>query len=935
MQPPAQPNFQAPQNQQAQIQGHQGQHQMQPQALSQHQSHPHFPPLQPNNLQNQQPAPIVVPAYQSHPPVQPHQQLMQATPQYPMHMNPSTGSFPLAAQFPQQSIQMPPQQANVSATNQQQPNLMPSQSQMRGVPPAQLQQIRPQAPQQGHGGQQRPALQPMQQLPQQYGQQAFPLQASGPVRGPMHQLPFAHQPMPVQSRPQGPNQLLQQSGAALPAPPPHNSVQAQGMPHQPQTHGGRPAAPNQATLSQPFPQSGGTFGVNAQSRPIQSSSVQPSDLVHSGQRFSQSGIGEENAVGQEVGSALNNSSGKDVSNAGVDSVGVKASITGIGSGNEEHGITSEGGNNGTHKGIMSKVEDAEVDAMKKDVKEDANGNLDPSSGGIKIETSSLGERDGNVVPPMQAEYSSGKDSTLKPTEAYMGRRNDDTNLRTQENKSIHEQVTPQGPAVGEYGRFQDKGFMNSSNSVPHSDQGRHQLPPGPYGPSYHQQRPSMPSDFQSGVHPNESFEGVQRRQHYQNNSTHSQPMFSRTLKAEPTEGSLHGPDGVPMQQNQRPRHFEGRYPDPHVSGPFDRGQYGQQPLANENRVPGFDAASGLHVKGADGNPFLSGPPGRIGQRDYEDAPKQFPKPSVMGLELSSNFGNGFSSRPGDYPPHEFNYGTPSRFLPPYHAGGPFHPNDVRERPTVFNEDHRARGFSARTQPDFHGSGPGFGVDHRPPRSPGREFHSFPSRGFGGISGAPPSQSGLLDGAHGRDTRAVHEGSRSSDISSDPVGKPFPEHLRNGNMGGQDFIPNHLHRGELFGPKIGQSHLRVGDGFGTSLDPGSNYPRIGEPGYRSSYSLHGFPSDGGFYAGNNNPFDRFRKRMPTSMGWCRICRVDCETVDGLDLHSQTTEHQQRTMDMVISIKQQNAKRQKNSKDHSSFEEGSRSRIAGNKGRGKKV
>lgn len=672
----------------------------------------------------------------------------------------------------------------------------------------------------------------------------------------MHQLPFGQQPMPVHSRPQGPNQLLQQGVVAPPAPLPHLGVQGHGMPpHQPQTHAGRPVAPNQATASQTFPQSGSTFGVNAQPRPIPSSSVQPSEQVPSGQQFTQSGLGEENASGQEVASALNTTAGKDVSNTGVDSIGVKVltSETGERSGNEEHRITSEGGNILTNKHIIGKVEDAEVDEFKsglseplnkKDVKEeDANGNIDPLSSGNKIENTALGERDGSVVPPTQGEYSSGKDSTLLQTEAYMGHRKDDTNARTQENKSSHEQVTVQGTAVDEYGRFQEKGVMTSSNSVPVTDQGRHQLPPGPNGPSYYQQRPPMRSDLQSGPYPGapyESFDGVQRRQHYQNNSIHSQPMVSRTLNAEPTGGSVHGPDGTSMQHNPRPHHFEGRYPDPHVSGPFDRGQYGQQPFTNQSRAPGFDAASGLSVKSAtDGNPFFSGAPGRIGQGKYEDAPKQFPKPSYMGVEPSSNSGNGLSSRAGNYPPHEFNYDTPSRFFPPYHPSGAFHPNDVRERPTNFNEDHRARGFPARTRPDFHGLGPGFGVDYRPPRSPGREYHSAPSHGFGGISGGLHSQSGLLEGVHGRETRTIHEGSRSSDILSDSVGKPFPEHFRNGDMVGQ-------HGGEFFGPKNGQSHLRGGDGFGLS-DPGSNYPRLGEPGYRSSYSLHGFPSDGGFYA----------------------------------------------------------------------------------------
>lgn len=45
-----------------------------------------------------------------------------------------------------------------------------------------------------------------------------------------------------------------------------------------------------------------------------------------------------------------------------------------------------------------------------------------------------------------------------------------------------------------------------------------------------------------------------------------------------------------------------------------------------------------------------------------------------------------------------------------------------------------------------------------------------------------------------------------------------------------------------------------------------------------------------------------------MGWCRICKVNCETVEGLDVHSQTREHQRMAMEMVQIIKQ-NAKKQK--------------------------
>lgn len=65
----------------------------------------------------------------------------------------------------------------------------------------------------------------------------------------------------------------------------------------------------------------------------------------------------------------------------------------------------------------------------------------------------------------------------------------------------------------------------------------------------------------------------------------------------------------------------------------------------------------------------------------------------------------------------------------------------------------------------------------------------------------------------------------------------------------------------------------------------------------------------FFQGEIESFDNSRKRKPLSTGWCRICKIDCETVDGLEIHSQTREHQQMAMDIVLSIKQQNAKKQK--------------------------
>lgn len=64
----------------------------------------------------------------------------------------------------------------------------------------------------------------------------------------------------------------------------------------------------------------------------------------------------------------------------------------------------------------------------------------------------------------------------------------------------------------------------------------------------------------------------------------------------------------------------------------------------------------------------------------------------------------------------------------------------------------------------------------------------------------------------------------------------------------------------------------------------------------------------YLQGDLESFDSSRRRKASSMGWCRICKFDCETVEGLDTHSQTREHQKMAMDMVLTIKQ-NAKKQK--------------------------
>lgn len=59
----------------------------------------------------------------------------------------------------------------------------------------------------------------------------------------------------------------------------------------------------------------------------------------------------------------------------------------------------------------------------------------------------------------------------------------------------------------------------------------------------------------------------------------------------------------------------------------------------------------------------------------------------------------------------------------------------------------------------------------------------------------------------------------------------------------------------------------------------------------------------YYQDGSESSDILRKTK--SMSWCRICKVDCGSVEGLEEHCQTSEHQRITMDMVRKIKQKSA------------------------------
>lgn len=123
-------------------------------------------------------------------------------------------------------------------------------------------------------------------------------------------------------------------------------------------------------------------------------------------------------------------------------------------------------------------------------------------------------------------------------------------------------------------------------------------------------------------------------------------------------------------------------------------------------------------------------------------------------------------------------------------------------------------------------------------------------------------------------------------------------------------------------------------YGDSSGTMSAHPCLGGPGSQSSYTRQGFPNAGPHCADGSDSFDNLRKRKSMSMGWCRICNVDCESVQGLEMHGQTREHQRMALNMVNNIKQKSARIAITSNAHSGVWEASKLGNAWSHGCGSK-
>ncbi|MCL7027232.1 hypothetical protein MKW94_028469 [Papaver nudicaule] len=328
------------------------------------------------------------------------------------------------------------------------------------------------------------------------------------------------------------------------------------------------------------------------------------------------------------------------------------------------------------------------------------------------------------------------------------------------------------------------------------------------------------------------------------------------------------------------------------------------------------------------------------RREFDEDLKQFPRAGHLDAERFPGYESYPSSRPldrGPYGNHDVGpkldgpSGAASR-LPPYPSGNSSaHPM----MPVGFpNENMGRKGDLAAGHPDFLRP---FECGRRmpPPRSPGREFPRFVADGIDGrdshVFGERYKSYLPSNGSEFQESRYPHLPSHLRGGVHDGA-DILPSHMRGVEPGGPRHFSNHMHMGEPAGFDPFPNHLRMGGpgNFGPgNLAPGMlgevGHGRIGDPGYNGGFPYSEHPIDSGYYHADEESFDQSRKRKQGSMGWCRICKVDCETVEGLEAHSQTRDHQKMAMDMVLNIKKSSAKKQKlSSDDNISHEDTNKSR-----------
>ncbi|KAK4254900.1 hypothetical protein QN277_007976 [Acacia crassicarpa] len=883
----------------------QSQH-LQPHAPVQHipqsQLHPQQPNL-PGNLQpqSQNASAHALTGHHSYPQPQAHQNMQMGAPQRPMNLHPSQGGpLPhsqqhghMPNQFSQQFPMMRPHQTHAMFPNQQQPALFP-------------------APVQGP---QQQLYVPGQQPPAQANHHPVmhAIQQPMPPQSSVQQLP-----MPSHLRPQGPATSFPEHAQTHPQRPANVALSHNSQSNQPQNAVGRPVMPNHTMLSQPFAQTANASLV----RPMHAGAghlhgnlnmmvglnnqVQVSSEFLSGASDPYSKQGALTEKKSDSASGIPGKSVKDMDKmpASESEVKIEKDIKQDEIGNEQKGegvqpVQTTGMNNGA-------LENGSV-LNKNAVKEEAAGSTWQPV---------IGDKSGDTAPGV-LNNTVNEHSGLKDKEIQQNDDRSTSNLPLDADNSASAVAqtfgTPQGAGVNDHGNITPLGHGQSGGSqlscpAPFADQGKYGSSAGQGFPTHSGGIPSRQNQGQAPFHPGAS--------NLPSVGSHVRPQFGT--------GDMHGGTTAnlpPHASESYPHHRPG-----YLNGPHGLG-------SNEERFKAFPAPH------ADAEPISKYGGHSIGPHNR----------GSHGLNNSSGYPAGAAT---------------SRFFPP-----PYSLNDVRERPVAFHDDAMVKSDTAHRS-DYLGIGSRHGLHHMDgltSRSPVGE-HAEIYLGRAGVHSVGIASKSSIYDFDGRDPR--HFGDSFGPAFRDGRFSHLPSHFHRGEFEGpgslrigehprgefigQDDFTGHFRRGDHLGPHKMPRHLPLREPLGFGAHAGhvqsaelggpqsfesfirgsrSGHPRLGEPGFRSSFSLPGFPNDGGLLTGDIESFDNLKRRK-SSMGWCRICKVDCETVEGLDLHSQTMEHQRVAMDMVKSIKKNAKKHKLAPSEQSSIEDGNKSRNTSFEGRGNK-
>uniref|UniRef100_J3NBH3 RING-type domain-containing protein n=1 Tax=Oryza brachyantha TaxID=4533 RepID=J3NBH3_ORYBR len=256
-------------------------------------------------------------------------------------------------------------------------------------------------------------------------------------------------------------------------------------------------------------------------------------------------------------------------------------------------------------------------------------------------------------------------------------------------------------------------------------------------------------------------------------------------------------------------------------------------------------------------------PGRnhVSHKDFEENMKQFSVPTHLegeGLQRGSRPFEGGLGRPDGF----------SDSLPGRHPLANHHPGSF---PIGYGEDYPRKPNST----DFISPGGEFGhrgIDGMPIlRNPGPFLQ--------GMTGGP----GGLHKDHLGSSNLPGNGQHDFDKSEFPHTRLHPS---------DTFVPRNLHGGGWGG---GQLHGTEDYGY-------RGHMHADDPNLPIDYPRHGFPQESAHFGSGGH-------LRNGDVSWCRICNISCGTVENLNIHVETREHQQHAMDIVLKMKQDVAKRRK--------------------------